>query len=42
MYPNESAIWIIYPQKNMSYKVRGFIDFIIDEIGTTPYWKHGK
>ncbi|WP_131633827.1 hypothetical protein, partial [Enterobacter hormaechei] len=48
LYPNESAIWIIYPQKNMSYKVRGFIDFIdfidfiIDEIGTTPYWKHGK
>ncbi len=44
MYPNESAIakTPYLSAKNMSYKVRDFIDFIVDEIGTTPYWKYGK
>lgn len=35
----ETAIWIVYPRKRIvSSKVRSFIDFIVEKIGTPPLW----
>lgn len=35
-----SAVWFVYPPKRIvSSKVRCFIDFIVERVGTTPYWK---
>lgn len=37
MFPSETAVWIVYPQKKIvSHKVRTFIDFIVQKIGDPP------
>ncbi len=34
------AVWFVYPPKRIvSSKVRCFIDFIVEKLGETPYWK---
>lgn len=34
------AVWFVYPPKRIvSSKVRCFIDFIVEQLGETPYWK---
>ena len=34
------AVWFVYPPKRIvSSKVRCFIDFIVEQLGDTPYWK---
>ncbi|QKJ86928.1 LysR family transcriptional regulator [Paramixta manurensis] len=39
MFRSETAIWIVYPRKKtVSSKVRTFIDFIVDKVGSVPYW----
>ena len=36
----QSAVWFVYPPKRIvSSKVRCFIDFIVEQLGETPYWK---
>lgn len=36
----ESAVWFVYPPKRIvSSKVRCFIDYMVEHIGHTPYWK---
>ncbi|MHC6226850.1 LysR family transcriptional regulator [Pseudomonas sp. X10] len=36
----KSAVWFVYPPKRIvSSKVRCFIDFMVERIGTTPYWQ---
>jgi len=40
MFPSETAIWLLYPQKKiLPHKVRTFIDFIKEKIGDLPYWE---
>ncbi|WP_435929768.1 LysR family transcriptional regulator [Dryocola sp. BD613] len=40
LFPSDTAIWIVYPQKKLvSHKVRTFIDFIVQKIGEPPYWE---
>ncbi|QKZ05657.1 LysR family transcriptional regulator [Pseudomonas eucalypticola] len=35
----EAALWFVYPPKRIvSSKVRSFIDFMVERIGTPPYW----
>lgn len=35
-----SAIWLVYPKSNvLTAKVRVFIDFLIDKIGSPPVWE---
>ncbi|EIK96296.1 LysR family transcriptional regulator [Pseudomonas sp. M47T1] len=35
----EAALWFVYPPKRIvSSKVRSFIDFMLERIGTPPYW----
>lgn len=35
-----SAIWLVYPKSNvLTGKVRVFIDFLIEKIGTPPIWE---
>ena len=35
-----SAIWLVYPKSNvLTSKVRGFIDFLIEKIGSPPIWE---
>lgn len=35
-----SAIWLVYPKSNvLTVKVRVFIDFLLDKIGTPPIWE---
>ena len=42
MFPSETAIWMLYPQKRiLAHKVRAFIDFMVEKVGTPPYWKTG-
>lgn len=37
---DESAIWLVYPKSNvLTVKVRVFIDFLLDKIGTPPLWE---
>lgn len=37
---DRSAIWLVYPKSNvMTAKVRVFIDFLLEEIGTPPIWE---
>ncbi|MEM8547537.1 MAG: LysR substrate-binding domain-containing protein, partial [Pseudomonadota bacterium] len=37
---DQSAIWLVYPKSNvLTAKVRVFIDFLIQEIGTPPVWE---
>ncbi|MEL7022307.1 MAG: LysR family transcriptional regulator [Pseudomonadota bacterium] len=37
---DRSAIWLVYPKSNvLTAKVRVFIDFLIDEIGSPPVWE---
>ena len=34
-----SAIWLVYPKSNvLTAKVRVFIDFLIEKIGSPPIW----
>ncbi|NRA28927.1 MAG: LysR family transcriptional regulator [Parvularculaceae bacterium] len=34
-----SAIWLVYPKSNvLTGKVRAFIDFLVDVVGTPPLW----
>jgi len=36
-----SAIWLVYPKSNvLTAKVRVFIDFLMEQIGTPPVWEH--
>ena len=36
---DQSAIWLVYPKANvLSAKVRVFIDFLVEQIGTPPIW----
>ena len=36
---DDSAIWLVYPRSNvLTAKVRVFIDFLIEQIGTPPIW----
>lgn len=40
MFPSETAIWMLYPQKRiLPHKVRTFIDFMIEKVGAPPYWE---
>lgn len=40
MFPAETAIWILYPQKRiLPRKVRTFIDFMVEKVGIPPYWE---
>lgn len=35
-----SAIWLVYPKSNvLTAKVRVFIDFLLEQIGTPPVWE---
>jgi DNA-binding transcriptional LysR family regulator len=35
-----SAIWLVYPKSNvLTAKVRVFIDFLVEKIGTPPIWE---
>ena len=35
-----SAIWLVYPKSNvLTAKVRVFIDFLIEKIGSPPIWE---
>lgn len=37
-----SAIWLVYPKSNvLTAKVRVFIDFLLEQIGTPPVWERG-
>ncbi len=37
---DDSAIWLAYPKSNvLTAKVRVFIDFLLEEIGTPPSWE---
>lgn len=37
---DESAIWLAYPKSNvLTAKVRVFIDFLMEQIGTPPIWE---
>ncbi|MEM1380585.1 MAG: LysR family transcriptional regulator [Pseudomonadota bacterium] len=37
-----SAIWLVYPKSNvLTGKVRAFIDFLVETIGTPPIWQRG-
>ena len=37
-----SAIWLVYPKSNvLTAKVRVFIDFLIEKIGSPPVWDAG-
>jgi len=43
MFPSETAIWMVYTQRRiLPHKVRAFIDFIVEKVGTPPYWEHGS
>ncbi|MEM8957673.1 MAG: LysR substrate-binding domain-containing protein [Pseudomonadota bacterium] len=36
---DQSAIWLVYPRSNvLTAKVRVFIDFLLEKIGTPPLW----
>ncbi|MTH46831.1 LysR family transcriptional regulator [Intestinirhabdus alba] len=36
----ESAVWFVYPRKKIvASKVRSFIDFYVDRLGTPPWWQ---
>ncbi len=36
-----SAIWLVYPKSNvLTAKVRVFIDFLIEKIGSPPLWEY--
>jgi DNA-binding transcriptional LysR family regulator len=36
---DEAAVWLVYPKSNvLTPKVRVFIDFIVDKIGSPPIW----
>ncbi|MEM7193938.1 MAG: LysR substrate-binding domain-containing protein [Pseudomonadota bacterium] len=40
---DRSALWLVYPKSNvLSAKVRAFIDFLIDRIGSNPPWLVNK
>ena len=35
-----SAIWLVYPKWNvLTPKVRVFIDFLVEQIGSPPLWE---
>ncbi|MEM9838109.1 MAG: LysR family transcriptional regulator [Pseudomonadota bacterium] len=35
-----SAVWLVYPKSNvLTGKVRAFIDFLVEELGTPPPWE---
>lgn len=37
---DQAAIWLVYPKSNvLSAKVRVFIDYLIEKIGTPPFWE---
>lgn len=37
---DQSAIWLVYPKSNvLTAKVRVFIDFLLEKIGTPPAWE---
>jgi len=37
---DRSAIWLVYPKSNvLTAKVRVFIDFLLEKIGTPPVWE---
>ncbi|WP_448249731.1 LysR substrate-binding domain-containing protein [Thalassotalea agariperforans] len=37
---DQSAIWLVYPKSNvLTAKVRVFIDFLIEKIGSPPIWE---
>ncbi len=37
---DQSAIWLVYPKSNvLTAKVRVFIDFLLEKIGTPPIWE---
>lgn len=37
---DQSAIWLVYPKSNiLTAKVRVFIDFLLEQIGTPPLWE---
>ena len=36
---DKTAIWLVYPKSNvLTAKVRVFMDYLLDEIGTAPVW----
>lgn len=36
---DEAAVWLVYPKSNvLTPKVRVFIDFLVDKIGSPPIW----
>ncbi|TMP70175.1 LysR family transcriptional regulator [Pseudoalteromonas sp. S1609] len=36
---DEAAVWLVYPKSNvLTPKVRVFIDFLVDKIGSPPVW----
>ena len=38
-----SAIWLVYPKSNvLTAKVRVFIDFLLEEIGSQPIWEQNS
>lgn len=37
---DQSAIWLVYPKSNvLTAKVRVFVDFILEKIGSPPVWE---
>ena len=37
---DRSAVWLVYPRSNvLTAKVRVFIDFLVEKIGTPPIWE---
>lgn len=37
---DNSAVWLVYPKSNvLTAKVRVFIDFLVEKIGTPPVWE---
>ncbi|MEM8796890.1 MAG: LysR substrate-binding domain-containing protein [Pseudomonadota bacterium] len=41
-FSDETALWLIYPRSNvLSTKVRVFMDFLLERIGSNPPWETG-
>ena len=37
---DQSAVWLVYPKSNvLTAKVRVFIDFLVEKLGTLPVWE---
>ena len=37
---DQSAVWLVYPKSNvLTAKVRVFIDFLVEKIGSPPIWE---